>query len=715
MPVTQANRLLELFTPLPHDQLLIKRLSADEGMSRLFQFELEILHEENQKGYDPFTADPKKLIGQPMLVTARQEQNNVERHFHGICVRFSHGGRNPRWSKYQATLVPKVWLLTQRVNSRIFQQRSVPDILRDVLAEFEVSYECRGTYYPRDYCVQYRESDWDFISRLMEEEGIFYYFEHTSNSHKLVISDDNSTHKNNPSKHELPYSLNRSSIEEGWTGSIYSWKKEERTMTGRYTTWDTNFELYAKNFNNNRDSRFDLGPNKKLEHYDYPNFSAKNFAGITPTGGESASDLDRGFDNATRITRIRQEEIDAAYETFLGTGDCCAIVPGYKITVKEHPTLNGTFITTSLRTEAVQSPPYTSDHPLPNPYSNSIAAISYGMEKSGPFRPARRTPRPIIHGTQTAVVVGPSGEKIFTDKYGRVKVQFPWDREGKMDHSSSCWLRVAQTWAGNGWGSMFIPRIGMEVLVDFLEGDPDQPIIVGCLYNPANMPPYTLPDEKSKSTIKTNSVNGGGFNEIRFEDKDGSEQIFVHAQKDADLRVKNDSKEIVGHDRHLIVENEQLELVKADKHLQVKGNHNEKIGGTMSLNIGSNLQEKVSNNYALQSGMGVHIKAGMTAVIEAGTQLTLKVGGNFIDINPAGVSIKGTMVLINSGGAAGSGTGCNPGSPKDPKEADKAEVGKVTKAPSAPQPPTPASLGTFANLMTGAAQSGTPFCNICNS
>lgn len=270
-----------------------------------------------------------------------------------------------------------------------------------------------------------------------------------------------------------------------------------------------------------------------------------------------------------------------------------------------------------------------------------------------------------------------------------------------------------QTWAGNKWGTMFIPRIGMEVIVDFLEGDPDQPIITGCVYNPDTMPPYTLPDEKTKSTIKSNSSKGGGgFNEFRFEDKKGSEQIFIHAEKDQDIRVKNDCKEIINHDRHLIIENDQYEKVKKDKHMQVGGDHNEKVGGTMSLNVGSNLQEKVSQNYALDSGMEVHIKAGMKAVIEAGVQLTLKVGGNFVDISPAGVTIQGTMVLINSGGAAGSGSGSNPEAPKDPKEADKAEPGQRTAKPPAPPPAPVKSLGPMAALMKGAAQSGAPFCDI---
>jgi type VI secretion system secreted protein VgrG len=263
-----------------------------------------------------------------------------------------------------------------------------------------------------------------------------------------------------------------------------------------------------------------------------------------------------------------------------------------------------------------------------------------------------------------------------------------------------------------------------------LEGDPDQPIITGCVYNPQTMPPYTLPDEKTKSTIKSNSSKGGGgFNEFRFEDKKGSEQIFIHAEKNQDIRVKNDCMETILHDRHLIVDNDQFEKVKKDKHLQVGGDHNEKITGTMSLKVDQDIQEKAGQNYALEAGMSVHIKAGMTAVIEAGTQLTLKVGGNFVNINPAGVQISGTMVMINSGGAAGSGAGCRPENPKDPKEADKAEPGqKIDRRPPKP-PPNPQNVKSLSGTSKGkgqkrtsskarmlykGAKNATPFCAICN-
>jgi type VI secretion system secreted protein VgrG len=319
----------------------------------------------------------------------------------------------------------------------------------------------------------------------------------------------------------------------------------------------------------------------------------------------------------------------------------------------------------------------------------------------------------VIHGTQTAIVVGPPGEEIYVDKYGRVKVQFHWDREGKYDDKSSCWIRVSQNWAGKRWGAMFIPRIGQEVIVDFVEGDPDRPIITGRVYNAASMPPYDLPAEKTKSSIKSYSYKGGGgFNELRFEDKKGSEQIFIQAQKDQDIRVKNILKEFVGSDTHLIVKHDQLNSVSGDKHQHVSGDHNEKVEGTVSLNAGADMQEKVHSKYAMDAGTEVHIKAGTNVVIESGMTLTVKVGANFININPGGIFISGKIVNINSGGAAGQGAGSSPQSPKDPLEADTAEAGQMAELPRPKRPPKPAVFSPGALAMKQAAQDGLPFAEI---
>jgi type VI secretion system secreted protein VgrG len=296
-----------------------------------------------------------------------------------------------------------------------------------------------------------------------------------------------------------------------------------------------------------------------------------------------------------------------------------------------------------------------------------------------PFRPQRLSPKPFVQGPQTAVVVGPAGEEIYPDKYGRVKVQFFWDRLGKKNENSSCWVRVSQPWAGKNWGSVSIPRVGQEVIVEFLEGDPDRPIITGRVYNDDQMPPYTLPDNMTRTTFMSRSTKGGGssnYNELRFEDKKGDEQIFLNAEKDMDHRVENDSREFVGKDRSLIVKGDQKEKVEGAQHAEVTGSRNEKVGQSMSLQVGQSLNEKTGMKFAHDAGQEIHLKAGMNVVIEAGLELTIKASGGFINIGPAGIAISGTpLVLINSGGAAGAGSGSSPEDPQKPDEADDGSKG----------------------------------------
>lgn len=692
MATSQDGRSLQLATPLGKDFLLINRFRCHEAISQLFRIELDLLHEEEFSGFTPTKIDSKALIGNTMVLGALQAGDNV-RYFHGLCRSFTQMSRNLRFSEYRAELVPNVWLLTQITQSRIFQNKSVPDILTEVLRGFEFSSEIQGAFEPRNYCVQYRETDWDFASRLMEEEGIYYYFEHTAENHKLILANTASSHRTCPGQSSVSYALDRSELEEQWIPAIYSWRVEEIVRTGKHELRDFNFQLPTNKLDGQHNSVFDIGNNSLLENYEWPGGYAKKYDGIDAGGRERASDLNKVFADRDRTIRHRQEGLDAGYKTFTGSGNCASLTAGFRFEFKEHPLREyaGSYVLTEVLHESAQSPGYIGDEIIRHDgYSSIFVCIRHGGGEPT-FRPPRITPRPIVYGSQTAFVVGPPGEEIFTDKYGRVKVQFHWDRQDNDNQQSSCWLRVAQTWAGNSWGSIIIPRIGMEVLVDFLEGDPDQPIITGCVFNAANMPPYVLPENKTRSVLfKSNSSKGGGgFNELRVEDKKGSEQIFIHGEKNIDVRIKNDSLEMVQRDRHLIVESEQFELVKKDKHLKVNHNHNEQIDGTMSLKIGVDHQEKVGTNYGLDVGTSVHIKAGTSVVIEAGAMLTLKVGGSFVNINSGGVFVKGAMVMLNSGGAAGSGPGANPELPKPPKEADKADAGKRIQPQRSQPPPQP--------------------------
>lgn len=706
---TQTGRLLSINTALGEDVLLIDKIVANEGISRLFEIEVDLLHDDEEYSLKPTQLDVNSILGQPATISIQQHDGGA-RFFNGIFRSLSYCGRRHRFSFYRATIVPRIWELTQIRQSRIFQQKSVRDILSTVFKGYEFRLDLVTAYQPRNYCVQYNETDFDFASRLMEEEGISYYFENAERLETLVITDNYQRPKDCPNKSAIPM-IDENLSDEIFETAIKSLILDYRFQTGKVTLWDYNFQLPGKRNNVEQLSRYSVGGNTELEDYQFPGGYARKYDGISKGGGESASDLSKISVDNQRTIKNRIEGIDSRYTTIRGLSDCCTLTAGHRFTMKNHPNseYNMPYILTSIHHEADQNPKYESEENLTEAYHNSFECIAHGSGRPE-FRPPLNTPKPVMPGSQTAFVVGPAGEEIFTDKYGRVKVQFHWDRDGKVDSDSSCWVRVAQTWAGNRWGAMFIPRIGMEVLVDFIEGDPDLPVITGCVYNPASMPAYVLPDEKTKSGIKSNSTKGGGgFNEFRLEDKKGSEQIFVHGEKDLDVRIKNDAKEIILRDRHLIVERDQIEKVKRDKSLTVTGDQNENVGGSYSLKVGSNIQEKAEQKIAFDAGTEIHLKAGMAATIEASTSLTLKVGGNFININAGGIFIKGTMVMINSGGAAGSGSGASPSPPKEPLEAVNAESGKTVINPEKPPAPVPKKRSPKAEVMAAASQKGTPF------
>lgn len=684
MPTTQEGRLLKLTTPLGDDVLLIKRLRANEGLNQLFQFELDILHDHDTAMSDePMIADVAQLLGQPMTVSVDQN-DGTQRYFNGICARFHQGNRKDRYTKYHAVLVPQIWLLTQKVQSRIFQHIPVPDILQEVFQGFEVNYEIQGTFEPRNYCVQYRESDFDFASRLMEEEGIFYYFEHTNGSHRMIVANTPTSHRPCPSRSAVPFHL-VVGTEEGWIASVLSWNVAHQLRTGKYTLWDNNFEIQASHLDAEQLSRFNIGGNQNLEHYDYPGEYAKRFDGVDSTGGDQTGKLNKVFEDRRRVAEIRQQELDVSYKTIRGTSDCCALTGGYRFELSNHPVgeNNNFHVLINVQIEAVQTPSYASEDVVGNPYIASFSCIPYADNPNkAPFRPLRKIPKPIMHGTQTAIVVGPSGEEIFTDKYGRVKVQFYWDREGRNDAASSCWLRVATSIAGNKWGTMFIPRIGQEVVVDFMEGDPDQPIIVGSVYNPQTMPHYELPKFKTLSYFKsrTSPDDGKGFNEIRFEDKQGKEQVFIHSQKRMDTRVKGSFYETCGGNRQEVIGMRSDDKPGGNLAVSVGGNYDLHVKGDQFIGIDGKLNETVKADHVQNiQGKQAIVVTGTSELnaqkitLEALQQITLKVGASFITLDLTGITIQAPMVKINSGGSA---TGTSPVDIEDPLDAESADTGE---------------------------------------
>lgn len=688
---TQQNRIIQIFTPLGQDVLLMQGFDGQEGVSKLFNFNVRLASENRSIKFED-------IVGKNATIKILLPDGS-ERYLNGIFNTFSQGGssmledaQNPTtFTYYYATFVPWLWFLTRTSDCRIFQDKTVPEILETIFSErgfTDFKNRLQGKFEKREYCVQYRETAFNFVSRLMEEEGIFYFFEHEADKHTLVLADKPSEFKPCPLQDMVSYKSVVGQDREEDMISEFTITNEVRA--GQYTVNDFNFENPTLDLTTNVGG----GGDKKFEIYDYP--------GEYKTKGEGE-----------RLVGIRVDEESALRVIITGESTCRGFVSGFRFDLRDHyrRDLNKAYVLTSIFHAADLGTNWHSNEggDGQESYRNSFQCIPHPT----PFRPTRRTPVPVVHGTQTAIVVGPAGEEIYTDKYGRVKVQFHWDRIGQYNETSSCWIRVSHLWAGKGWGAINLPRIGQEVIVDFLEGDPDQPIITGRVYNGESMPPYKLPDEQTKSTLKSySSKGGGGFNEIRLEDKKGSEQVFIHAEKNQDNRVKNDSLEWVGKDRHLIVKGDQFENVGGDKHLTIKGNQNEKVDGTVSLKAGMDLQQKIGMNYALDSGMEVHIKAGMSVVIEAGAMLTLKVGGNYVNINPGGVFITGTMVMINSGGSAGSGSGASPEAPKDAKEADQADPGAK---PTLPPPKTwkkPKTYSPAAIVMQQAAHSGVPFCDI---
>jgi type VI secretion system secreted protein VgrG len=638
---TQAGRRLMLKTPLEDDALLLTSFNGTEQLSRLFTYRLEMLSENA-------AINAADLVGRNVTFGLRLPDDSL-RHYNGFVARFAAHGRGDRLALYSAEVVPWLWFLTLTAKCRIFQKLSVPEIIQKVFGalnftDFETS-QISGSHPKREYCVQYRESDFNFVSRLMEHEGIFYYFRHENGKHTLVLADSASGYKDAPEQEaRLAHNLNSPQPKDNLT----AWEHRLEFRPGKYTHTDYNFTIPSTNLLTSSSSVIKLPNASKLEIYDYP--------GEYENRGDGESEA-----------RLRMEEQEVPHDVVEGQSKCRTFSPGLKFKVAEHHIHSEEgkgYVLVTVQHQAVQPGSYlTGEATKPLDYTNRFTAIPDSVA----FRPPRLTPKPLVHGSQTAVVVGPAGEEIYTNEYGQVKVQFHWDREGQKNENSSCWVRVAQASAGNNWGTVFLPRVGQEVIVSFLEGDPDRPIITGCVYNADEKPPYALPDNKTMSAIKSNSSKGSqGFNEFRFEDKKGEEQIFVHGEKNQDIRIKNDVYEWVGHDTHLVVVNDQIEEIQHDRHLKIKNDHIEEIGRdhhlaikgkeaiqvdqSHSFTVKGDVIEVFKKNHSEQTTDQYYLKAD-TIVIEAMTHITIKVGKTFIALEASGLSIgtKGTIELESTG------------------------------------------------------------------
>jgi type VI secretion system secreted protein VgrG len=650
---TQQNRTLKITTPLGKDVLLLAGLSGQEAISSLFQFHLDLLAESRRQiNFD-------ELLGKKVAIEVTLPDDKT-RYFSGYVNSFSQGARDQRFTRYRAEMVPQFWFLTRNAQSRIFQHVNIPDILKKVLQGLDVAFELNGNYQPRDYCVQYRESDFNFASRLMEEEGIYYFFKHTADSHKMVLADTPQSHAD---LGKIPYEeLGGGTRDEE---RIHRWEKMQDLRSGKYTLWDHCFELPGKHLEAEKaviDSvsagtvthKLKVGGNDKFEIYDYPGAYAQRFDGVDAGGGDSAGDLQKIFDDNQRTVGIRMQQETVPALVIHGASNCRHIVSGYKFTLANHFNANGSYVLTSI-SHVAQQGVGTGGNAADGDshYSNVFTCIPFAL----PFRPLCSTPEPFVHGSHTATVVGPAGEEIFTDKYSRVKVQFHWDRQGKNDADSSCWVRVGTPWAGQNWGIVHIPRIGQEVIVDFLEGDPDQPIIVGSVYNADQMPPYKLPDNKTQSGIKTHSTPGGGahnFNQIRFEDKKGHEQLWIHAENSMlesvegyqTITVGAGRSETTGGEKDGATHGSTKELVYKHANLHVKGDSRLLVDGKVSSTVTGDEVRHTTGGYSVSSSKSVSVNAP-EIYVQASTKLALMVGASYILLEPAGITLVGPMIKLN--------------------------------------------------------------------
>jgi type VI secretion system secreted protein VgrG len=591
-------------------------MSGTEQLGRPFRFELELLSEDHQIKY----AD---IVGQNVTIRLNLS-GDKNRYFNGFVSRFTQTLPEGDMASYRATVVPWLWFLTRTADCRIFQEMTVPDIIEDVFrghgfTDFERSLS--GSYRTWTYCVQYRETDFNFVSRLMEQEGIYYFFKHENGKHSLVLADSAGAHEPYPELEKLEYhpADKGTKVEE----CISDWVVGTHLQPGSYALKDFDFENTKKDLQARAKVERKHAA-AKFEIYDYPG----EYTEVKPDGEDYA--------------RIRIEELQAQYEVVSAESDARRVCTGYTFELIEHyrDDQNKKYLITSANYDISAGEFYSGGQiGGEGVYSCSFTVI----DATQPFRPARITPKPSIPGPQTAMVVGPSGEEIYTDKYGRVKVQFHWDRYSKADEDSSCWIRVAQVWAGKNWGGMYIPRIGQEVIIEFLEGDPDQPIITGRVYNADAMPPCKLPSEKTKSTLKSNSSKGGqGFNEIRFEDKKGDEQIFIHAEKNLDVRVKNDRFETVINNRHLHVEKDKFEHVDNNRSETVDADHKEEIGKDRNLNVKGKEAKEITGSMSL-TVKDYYLKA-KNVVIEGLDNITLSVGESYIAIESSQIEIKAPTI-----------------------------------------------------------------------
>ncbi|ENS5605514.1 type VI secretion system tip protein VgrG [Vibrio mimicus] len=559
---------------------------------------------------------------------------SIAQQINGVIRQFSKGDTGHRHTFYSLTLVPALERLSLRSNSRIFQEQTVPEIISILLQEMGIedyAFALKRKYEKREFCVQYRETDLHFLHRIAAEEGLVYSHLHEANKHTLLFTDrtDCQPRLANP----VPYN----SLAGGEINIPYVVGLQLKTtaQVSHTELKDYSFKKPVYGFTQRTQGQEMAYQQTTYEHFDAP--------------GRYKDDATGKAFSQIRLEFLRREAYLAEAKS-----DQPLLLAGVRFDLQDHldPAMNRDWLVVQANHQGTQPQALQEDGGSgATTYSNQLKLIPGHIT----WR-ARPCVKPQIDAPMIATVVGPLGEEIFCDNFGRVKIHFPWDRYSSSNEKSSCWVRVAQEWAGSQYGSMAIPRVGHEVIVSFLNGDPDQPIITGRTYHATNTSPYSLPDNKTKTVLRTETHQGQGYNELSFEDQAGTEQILLHAQKDFDALIEHDHTEVIRHDQHLTVDNDRFTRIQRNQNLTVEGESRSKIALDSSHEVGSSLQHKVGQRIAVEAGKEISLKSGAKIVVEAGAELTLKAGGSFVKVDAGGVHLVGPAINLNAGGSAGSGS-----------------------------------------------------------
>ncbi len=583
---------IRLKTSLPEDTLRVHTCTSREALSDLGETTLTLLSERRD-------IQASELLGKPASLTVAL-RDDVPRHVSGYVTRFARSGFEGKHSVYQMTLKPWPWLLTRTADCRIFQEMTVPDIVKLVFDDHPVArFELKllRPYRTWNYCVQYRETDFNFIARLLEHEGIYWYIEHDEAGHKLVLCDSASAHDAIPSCSTLPFYGGDGQVPPQLE-HVAQWSNVQCVQPGKVVITDYDFQRPSSSLQTSQTRKrdYDLSDG---EIFDYPGGYIQN-----GDGAQYAED--------------RLDELQSAYDLYDGSTNAQGVHTGHLLSLNRHPSddQNIQYLVTGTTLHLRQAVSEAGSG------STDLSCSFHCIPASQQYRPMRRTPKPLVPGPQTAIVTGPAGEEIHTDKFGRVKVQFHWDRRGQHNEQSSCWVSVAHPWAGSNFGGVHIPRIGQEVIVGFLEGDPDAPIIIGRTYNGENLPPWDLPANATQSGFLTRSTKGGGYgnaNAIRFEDKKGDEQLWIHAEKNQDIEVENDETHWVGRDRTKTIDRHETTLVK--------GNRTETVNLDETITVHQNRTERVDLDEKVSIGLNRTEDVGVNETISIGSNRSVTIGG----------------------------------------------------------------------------------------